>query len=264
MNEGAKSMTGRSERTHPVRVAAQRRWPADVEVWRVPVPADPAALAPLFASVDDAERERAERYRQFADRARFLAARAALRMLRAGRIGAAPHALRFIAGRYGRPALDGYPELSFNVSHAGEHALIAISAGRVVGIDIERIDRSLDWPPLADLVCTTDERRALEDHAPEKQLRGFLLSWTAKEALLKALGLGITEGLQCIAVDPFVDGIQQPFAEEGSIAADARRLRFHWIDGIDGYAACVAYGERHDGAVDTEAHVAPPAGTPTE
>ncbi|MGH8778244.1 4'-phosphopantetheinyl transferase family protein [Paraburkholderia sp.] len=239
----------------PVRIAAQHRWPADVEVWRVPVPTDPAALVPLHGSVDDAERERAGRYRQFADRARFLAARVALRTLLAGRIGEAPHALRFTTGRYGRPALDGYPALSFNVSHAGEHALIAISAGRVVGVDIERVDRALDWRPLADLVCTPDERRALDSSATAQQLSGFLLSWTAKEALLKALGLGIAEGLQCIAVDPFADGLQRPSAQPGSIAADADRLRFHWIDGIDGYAACVAYGERYDGAVDADAHV---------
>jgi 4'-phosphopantetheinyl transferase len=232
----------------PERVAARGRWPADVSVWRVDIPLASKALALMRQILDETERRRADRYHRPADQARFIVARHSLRVLLGADTGKAPQALRFDSGPHGKPTLADYPQLAFNVSHSGDHALIAISRERHVGIDIERLDMAFDWQQLAEVVCTGDERRAIMRLPEPQRAPAFFRCWTAKEALLKTLGLGITEGLHCVAVDPFGNATQRPRAAPGSIAAGAAALRFHWLHEIPAYVGCIAYGEARGAA----------------
>ena len=218
------------------------RWPVDVDVWHVEIPAENQLLAPTRLYLDESERLRASRYRLSQDRMAFMLTRSALRELLGQRVGVGPESLRFSVSAYGRPALDGHTGLSFNVSHSGAHALIAISAARQVGIDIERIDPALDWRALIGLVCAGDEQRLLEMEPVWRQRQSFLRCWTAKEAILKALGLGITEGLRAISVNPCIEGVQSTNAKGLSPLVQTQALRFHWLIEIAGYVGCIAYG----------------------
>ena len=228
-----------------VQLQATGRWPADVQVWRVAIP---LAGGPVDETVlDRLERERASRYRHPGDRMRYAITRATLRELLGQRLGAAPESLRFVASRYGRPELAcSTGSLSFNVSHSGDHALIAMSDARTVGIDVEHVDTALDWQELVDLVCTEDERRALREQSVWLQRQSFFRYWTAKEALLKALGLGITEGLRALMVDPAGDGVRHPVVERQGVFARAGDLQYHWLADIPGYMGCVAFGRRRE------------------
>jgi len=206
----------------------------------------PASGAGVDASVlDPDELERAARYRRPADRVRFAATRSALRELLGDRLGVDPASLRLTTGRHGRPEL-AHPHggLSFNVSHAGEHALIAISQKRRVGVDIERIDPGLDWRALVDLVCTADEqRRWITGPATPLQREQFFRCWTAKEALLKAVGLGIADGLRALVIDPAGDDMQRPSPglPEDRRFADAANFLCRWLTDFAGYVGCVAF-----------------------
>ncbi|HEY8063397.1 MAG TPA: 4'-phosphopantetheinyl transferase superfamily protein [Methylosinus sp.] len=140
------------------------------------------------------ERERALRFFRHEDRLRMVSTRAALRRLLGERIGADPATLRFTAGRYGRPELAG-GGVSFNVSHSGDCALVAFSRHWAVGVDIERVDATADVAGLATITLTREEREGID-------VAGFFERWVAKEAALKALGLGITEKLQAFSVWP--------------------------------------------------------------
>jgi len=250
-----------------VLLPAEGRWPDGVDVWRVAI----AETAVDFPYLDDDERARARRFLRVSDRVRFATTRSVLRELLARYAGARPEDLRFRAGPHGRPelapldvpglswpgrsgaaqsgagqsrpGLSGGP-LSFNVSHAHNQAMIAISRTHTVGVDIEYIKPGFDWPPLIPLVCTEQETRALhacaqatgEDAARER----FFRCWTAKEAVLKTLGLGITEGLQALDIDLEKDGAQFPQVRGNPRFAAAAAVRLHWVNGIPGYAACVA------------------------
>jgi 4'-phosphopantetheinyl transferase len=230
-------------------LAARGRWPADVALWHVHVPVEPHAWARLAPSLAHDERERALRYHRDEDRLRFAATRVALRAQLGNVAGISPLDLRFGREPHGRPMLDGHPHLSFNVSHAGSHALIAISAARRVGVDIEPLDPLLDWRPLIGLVCSDDECVALARCKEESLCRAaFLRCWTAKEALLKALGLGITQALRDLAVDPFSSGTQRPRVVADSVAHGVAALRFRWLDDIEGCVGCIAIGD-DDGLV---------------
>ncbi len=223
-----------------VRLEAAGRWPGDVEVWHVAIP-------PCDSRVDDsvleaAEHERASRYRQDADRVRYKVTRAALRQLLGDRLGVDAASLQFATARNGRPELAGAASaLSFNVSHSGEHALIAVSVGGLVGVDVEHVDPRLNWQELLDLVCTDSEQRALRGEPVWCQRHAFFRYWTAKEALLKAVGLGIAEGLHAVAVQRLDDGVQSPVVPESGVFARAADLRYHWLTDIPGYMGCVAF-----------------------
>jgi 4'-phosphopantetheinyl transferase len=218
------------------------RWPADVEVWRVVMP---TPNTPLDDSVlDGAELARAACYLQHADRVRYMATRSALRELLAKRLSIPPASVRLTVGRWGKPELVGTrTHLSFNVSHSGEHALIAISDSRVVGVDVERIDPDLKWRDVANLVCTPQEQVRLNAEPASTQVISFFRCWTAKEALLKALGLGIAEGLSSLDVGPLCDGLRRADTiKPNDVHKDAADFQYHWLTEIPGYIGCVAFG----------------------
>lgn len=105
----------------------------------------------------------------------------------------------FVVNRFGKPRLAGAcsaePDLHFNVSHAGEFALLAISESAPVGVDIEHRDMTLDVRGLLPQTLS-----ALEQQLPADQRVDFFECWTAKEAVLKALGLGVAEHLQRLSI----------------------------------------------------------------
>lgn len=175
----------------PIFIPGAGRWPEDVALWVVELDldADPAGLCHVLAADEIA---RMGRYARRADKVRFAVARAALRALLGERLGCAPSQLAFTQGVYGRPSLAARPDVSFNLSHSGERALLAVSMRRTVGVDIEVADTGLAWRALLDLVCDPEEARTILS-TPD-----FYRCWTAKEALLKATGEGIGKGLKSI------------------------------------------------------------------
>jgi len=220
------------------RLEARGRWPADIDLWHLNLPAQ--AGVHDWSCLSGDERERAARYRQPADRIRFALTRCRLRRLLAGYLGLAPEALRFGSDVWGRPELAG-GGLSFNVSHGGKHALIAVSVSRRVGVDVEWIDPALDWRALTGLLCTSQERQAILTAVHEARRQAFFRCWTAKEALFKADGRGIGAGLR--SVNLAAAGKQFWTAAGGTAAVGGCRLQYRWLDELNGYSACLAYGE---------------------
>ncbi|WP_166676744.1 4'-phosphopantetheinyl transferase family protein [Paraburkholderia caballeronis] len=221
-------------------MASRGRWPVDVDVWQVRLAL--SAREENCPHLDDAERARAARYRAASDRVRFATTRSVLRELLGHYTDTSADSLRFVLSAAGKPRLPSSDAPRFNVSHSGEQALIAVSRTREVGIDIELADAGLDWRELVGLVCTDAERAALESVPPPLQHAQFFRCWTAKEAALKALGIGITDGLRVLTIDLDSETSVRPQAGMHPAVADANRLTCHWLDDVHGYAACVAYG----------------------
>jgi 4'-phosphopantetheinyl transferase len=242
---------------HAEQLDANGRWPADVTVWQVVIPV--SGIEGEGGVLNAAERERAARYHRPADRARYVVTRETLRSLLGQQLCVEPASLCFVTSGRGRPELAGNRRLSFNVSHSGDQALIAISPARVVGVDIEYIDPLLNWCDLIDLVCTHAERQALMAAPAGARRRLFFRCWTAKEALLKTLGAGITDGLQMLMVDPAGDGTGRPVvrgeigaAGEGMSLGGTAALQYHWLTDIPGYMGCVAVGDALSGEPGSE------------
>ena len=162
------------------------------QVWLIDTErtADPYELATLNC----AERDRVHRYKRECDRNSFLRTRAALRQLLADAVGAEPQALQFIENSWGKPMLAGKAanSVSFSVSHTAGLSVVAVSDGRKIGIDMERIRLVPDHDRIALHVFGASVAYSLSRLQAVVRDRAFLQLWTATEAFLKATGTGFS------------------------------------------------------------------------
>ena len=134
---------------------------------------------------------------------RSLVSHVALRLVLGELTGTAPESLRFErrcghcgGAGHGKPHLAGRPDLDFNLSHSGELALIAVTRGRRVGVDVERVRPRTDVLAIARGSLSTREHQAIESLGTDDARRtAFFRCWTRKEAYLKGLGVGLAGGL---------------------------------------------------------------------
>jgi 4'-phosphopantetheinyl transferase len=166
----------------------------DVTVWRIRL--DPGEhTAELEGHLAADELERLERLRRSEVGRRWLVSRAALREILASELGVSPASVRLQVGPHGRPGLDPSDHdaaLDFNLSHSGELALVATARGPRVGIDVERLRPGRNPLRVADRYFSEAEAAAVRALPERDRPAAFLRYWTAKEALAKGLGSGLT------------------------------------------------------------------------
>ncbi|MBI1372373.1 MAG: 4'-phosphopantetheinyl transferase superfamily protein [Phycisphaera sp.] len=177
---------------------------AHVDVWRVPL--DTAATAferveALTPLLSDDERERAARFKFDDKRAEFTVTRAALRRVIGVLLDAYPASLAFTYSAMGKPTLDparltpdGHA-VEFNVSHTTGVALIAVAAGRAVGVDVETLRRDADHKALSERFFAPSEAKRIAALPEAERHAAFFRCWTRKEAYVKAHGGGVAGGL---------------------------------------------------------------------
>jgi 4'-phosphopantetheinyl transferase len=154
--------------------------------WPISVPIS----ADCWQLLDAAERQRAERFHRSQHRERFVAAHGGMRCLLAAFIGCSAGELRFLDDANKKPRLDGHSP-RFNLTHSGDWAALALARDVDVGIDIEKI--RLVEPGLPQRYFSLQEQAALSTLAGQEDwLEGFFRAWTRKEALLKAVGAGLS------------------------------------------------------------------------
>jgi len=167
----------------------------------------------IASLLSPAESARAERFGTDALKVRWIAGRAALRVVLGRTLGVDPAAVAIRRGLRGRPELaDAGSGIDFNVSHTRGVALIAIARdlgeGTRIGVDIEHRDREIGADRLARKFLTPREQAILADFAPDMRRQRFLRHWTCKEAMSKATG----------------DGLAAPFRRLDVEISDAPRL----------------------------------------
>ncbi|MDN3578302.1 4'-phosphopantetheinyl transferase superfamily protein [Chitinimonas viridis] len=168
-----------------------------VAVWHLLL--DLAAPLPsaVWAELSEAEQAACLRYRQPADRLRYAITRATLRQLLGAHLGQSAGALQIQPGAHGKPVLQaGGPQ--FNVSHAGQHALIAISETHPVGVDVEAHDTRHPLTLLAEAYTPMEQAHCQRG----EEVAAFFDVWSGKEALLKAWGVGVADHLASVTVLP--------------------------------------------------------------
>jgi 4'-phosphopantetheinyl transferase len=141
------------------------------------------------------ERARADRYAHRLAREQFVCARALLRQILSRYLDHPPNRIRIECSGTGKPLLPGRP-LHFNVSHSGDLALIAITRRGEVGVDVERVRSLPSYLEMAARYFTPGETAALFSLPAGLSEEAFFHVWTRKEAFLKALGLGLSHGLE--------------------------------------------------------------------
>jgi len=166
-------------------------------------------------------------------RENFLARRALTRRVVATRLGIDARDVRIGHSPSGAPLISA-PLCGMKLSISGRENFCAVATGFAsIGVDIEPISFVADppWNMMHPRECAMLE--ALPDAARHE---AFLRLWTAKEAYLKALGLGVTREVSRIAIDGDF-AIHDDEQEAPPLAARGwRRLT---LDGAGFIAACV-------------------------
>ncbi|WP_207001544.1 4'-phosphopantetheinyl transferase family protein [Trinickia mobilis] len=239
-------------------IATPRVLAAGVELRCVTIDMNASLDSPNFSTLSDDERARATRFVHREDALRHAAARAALREALGERIGVPAGMLRLEQDAYGRPRLEpgGTSRmLDFNISHAGSHALIAIAAGRRVGIDIEACDPRLDWQSLAKMVFSKRDDTHVRSLPNALRHEGFYRVWTAKEALLKAVGTGLAGGMTHFSIvededrEPAAVLSDHAVADSQAAVSSIAAFDAAWCPAPPGYVACVAWSRELEGSL---------------
>jgi 4'-phosphopantetheinyl transferase len=161
-----------------------------VRVWMIPVDV-PAQTAAICREVlDDGERARAAAFTKARDQQRFTIAHGALRILAGQQLATQPAALRWVPGRHGKPELaPPWSWLHTSLSHSGDMVAAAASAGRPVGVDVQRLVPGLEAIALSARFFPPDEAHyvAAGCDAGDRADR-FAHLWARKEAVVKAAG----------------------------------------------------------------------------
>ena len=171
-----------------------------VEVWLIDCRAAFAAVDGLLALLGPREHRRAEACLSQEDQREYVIAHAAVHCIVGERIGVAPAQVTWRIGPHGKPHLSGHPRsVEVNLSHSGGLCMVAVSASRPVGVDIQRLATGTTPVALARryfpahearLVLEADDAVAGHDTAAASGAMArpelFARLWTRKEAFVKA------------------------------------------------------------------------------
>ncbi|MBQ6223023.1 MAG: 4'-phosphopantetheinyl transferase superfamily protein [Solobacterium sp.] len=134
--------------------------------------------------------------------------------------------LQYTYGRYGKPYLENYPGLYFNLSHAGDYVILSVSDTET-GCDIEKI-RDIDLTVARRYFCKEEYEDILRD--PGKQKEVFFRYWTLKESFTKILGQGLLLPMNAFRIDltgPDVQVIQEINTESYSFHEPVIAPEYH-------------------------------------
>lgn len=169
----------------------------DIDVWFFAIGSASSEDRALLA---EAERARADRFRFVRDRDRFISGRAAMRGALGRYLDVEPASLAFVEGEPGaKPALAGADRVVFSFSRSGDRALLAVAAAGQLGADLEMLEER-DIDGVAREQFSSREQAELDALPQPLRLEAFYRGWTAKEALVKATGEGLTDALREITV----------------------------------------------------------------
>lgn len=157
------------------------------------------------AMLSDQERARAARFHRRGDRDRFVAAHAQVRTILSELLGVMPSAVRFDPGENGKPEVAGIADLHISVSRSRDLAGLAITCDCPTGIDVELRRELTDCLSLAEVAFSDDEVAQLRAREPDERSLAFLRLWTAKEAWVKNVGLGV-EAFGAVSILLSADG----------------------------------------------------------
>lgn len=196
-----------------------------VHLWAWPLLAGNALVRLAHAVLNAEEQARAARFLQPVHRDRFALGHGVMRHLLGRYQGLPPGAIEFTRTVGGKPQLAagaGAAPLHFNLTHSADRAVLAI-ARQPVGVDLEHARPRLDALGMAARYFFGAEHEAIRTAEASERGVVFLRYWVAKEAVLKAQGVGLAFPLDAFEVTFQADGASARVASQ-----DPSRLCPHW------------------------------------
>lgn len=208
------------------RAASRDLWQIERMAWRtIPLPSRGAigvwACDLSTIEPDDSpsplELARAARFVKPALARRYLASRTVLRSILARWCDEPPRSIAIELTGFGQPYLSRHPDRFFSLTHSGDRALVAC-AFTPVGIDLEERAALADAAAMAAHVLTEDELSCYRGAAAGERDELLTWAWVAKEAYLKARGVGL-------AIEP--SHVEAPARIGGEISVRGDEVRWN-------------------------------------
>lgn len=149
-------------------------------------------------------------------------------MLGGALLGVEPEAVWTGTSRHGAP-LAGRSEadearLAVSLTHTNGAVIAAASSDAArLGVDVERLDRTVRAEALARRYFVAEEAAGLAALPARRRREAFLRAWTLKESWGKATGMGVSRALPLVAfaMDDLARGAGPPEPRRGRIAPAA-------------------------------------------
>lgn len=204
-----------------------------VHIWRAAL--DEAGW-PGAERLPGPERERAVSFLREEASRRWVASRWTLRRVLEKYLDEPAAAIELEVNDRGKPRLRNGNGIEFNLSHSNGLALVAVTDGFEVGVDVETIDPARDLAALAERAFDADEAAAVRSAPPAERAGIFYAAWTRREARLKCLGSDANLQLTTSGVE------NRRLAQTGAAVEN--------VAIAPGYAAAVAVARGQVGPVD--------------
>ncbi len=176
---------------------------SDVHIWHFSLDQFYWCIEKLKNNLSSEENERVNSFPFFRDRVHYQTIHGLLREILGLYLNIPPISFKFYSGPYGKPYID--PSLNsigfyFNISHSNGIAVVGITLRREIGVDIEEIHKMSDMESLVQTQFTDYEKKKFYLLSNNQKLPFFYSCWVRKEALLKAISVGIGNDLSRLNV----------------------------------------------------------------
>ncbi len=169
--------------------------PNAVHLWGIELQGSPWCITRCLEWLDEAERQRATRLVREDIRRQYVLAHGGLRAVLSRYLDINPDEVSLGRTEAGKPFLArgvwGHSAITFNLSHAHNRALIAVSKAQEVGVDLELVRSNVEVVKLSERYFAPSEHAVITQATEAQRAMIFFRYWVVKEAVLKAQGIGL-------------------------------------------------------------------------
>lgn len=190
---------------------------------RIPKGLEREEYIKLLEVLDDSKKKKILSFRKPEDRIRGLLADHLVRYLAMQGLGIENKDICYEYNKNGKPFIKGVASFNFNISHSGEYIACAMSS-KTVGCDIQK--KNPCDISMGNVIFTPKESQEIHS------IDDFYKMWTLKEALLKAIGIGLSD-----------EGIRINMMEDEQISeicyGGKKYFSKHFENALEGYSLSV-------------------------
>jgi 4'-phosphopantetheinyl transferase len=207
---------------------------SDLHIWRYVLDEEEYHAEKINPILSASEQARCNEYMNEAEKIRYTCNHRFVRRVLATYLNIPASEVMFSQAALGKPFVKG-SSLFFNYSYRTTFGLLAVSKHHEIGVDIERMKVLQDPPTFASFSFSEKERAIIFNSAPENFQETLFTFWTFKEAIIKALGVGLNADLTQIDLSDFFYSNTNPLAYDHNAVYTIQQ-----INAIKGYKAAFA------------------------
>ena len=195
----------------------------------------------------ESERDRSERFRFEIISVRYVKCHYLLRVLLGQYLGTDFYHQEFYCNQHGKPSLKnerGSNSIYFNLSNSENICVFVFTEDGDIGVDVEKIHDMTNMDSIVESFFSPSENINFCSLPKQSRKKSFFKYWTRKEALLKAMGIGLSFPLDKVDV---ISGQEE--SSDAFIKTTELNSKTEWtiqdINIFEGFASALALKGNH-------------------